>query len=383
MSKAIKAEFMPRDDTIEVLSPFESEEELTAAEKLTDAAIEQLSDNAEKGKTVQIYRQLGSGQESMEFVAKYPADKFTIDELINKLKVEYGGGDYRFMIRNEKGKLVANKLICIARKLSPSVSGDNQSGVYGVLERMMDKQDEFMRRMMANNQGGNSRMEMMNELVVMKELFSGNQQANPMSQMKEMFEMIAMVKEQANPEKEDDGGGFTKMITEAMPLLNTMAKAATGAQQPQPAHQPNPQRRTRQKPQEPQDMQKLAIGQLLTMAANGEEAADVAEKLSIQIPEAYIPQIESLILGNDALAKMVAINPKVADKKEWFLDVIEWLKGYLGHPCKYDAEFGPIDTVSQKDDNLVNSTNDSVIDGSINKPDDGNSERKSGNPSDT
>lgn len=381
MTKQIKAEMMPRMDEVEVLFPHEEEEDLTAADKAANSVVEELSSNAEKGKIINIYKQTGTGQESMAFVMSHPADKYSIPEIINQLKQEYGGGDYRFMIRNEKGKIIANKLICIARKLDIK-SGNNQDGVYGVLERMMDKQDEFMRRMMDGNKSGNSRMEFMQELVIMKDLFSSGEKSNPMGQMKEMFEMIAMVKEQANPKEEDEGGGFTKMITEAMPLLNTMAQAAT--KQPlQQNYQPNPQRRQRkpQSEQEPQNMQKTAINQLLAMS--NEPAADVAEKLSMQIPEAFIPQIELLILGDDAFDKIKAINPLVEDKKEWFLDVIEWLKGFLGHPSKYGSEFDPIDTNSQKDDNMANSTKTVVNSAQDNQPNDGNTEWSSGDESNT
>lgn len=375
MSKQIKAEFLPRDDTIEVLPLFESEEELTAADKAANAVIEELSSNAEKGKTINIYLQTGTNQESMAFVMSHPADKYSIPEIINQLKKEYGGGDYRFMIRNEKGKIVANKLISIAKKLGPEDKG-HQDGVYGVLERMMDKQDVFMQRFMEDKNSGDSRMDFMRELIVMKELFSGGQQSSPMGQMKEMFEMMALMKEQANPEKEEDGGGFTKMIAEAIPLFTTMAQAANQQPLAQTQHQPNPQRRTRQKTkQEPQDMKRTAINQLLKMCIAKEHPADVAEKLSMQIPQSFIPQIEELILGEDSMAKISAINPNVIDHTDWFLDVIEWLKGYLGHPCKYDSEFDVVDDSGQKDHNLVNSTDNPDNSGKNNKPNDGDSER--------
>lgn len=383
MNKRLTAEMLPRDDTVEVIFPDETMEDLTAADKAANAVVEELSSNAEKGKVINIYKQTGTGQESMAFVLSHPADKYSIPEIINQLKADYGGGDYRFMIRNEKGKIIANKLISIAKKLDLNTNG-NQNGVYGVLEKMMDKQDQFMQRVLdTQNQGDNNRTEMIKEMIMMKELFSNGQPSSPMGQMKDMFEMMALLKEQANPEKEESGG-FAKMITEALPLFNTMAQAAQNQPQQQPQRQPNPQRRTRQ-PKE-QDMQKIAIKQLLSMT--NQEPADVAEKLSREVPEAFIPQIEALVLGDDAYNKIKAINPQVEAHKEWFLDVIEWLKGYLGHPCKYDAEFNSVDSDSEKDHNLANTTNEQVnrpIDeaSNSNKPDDGNSQRESGDISHT
>jgi len=363
MKKQVKAEYLPRNDDIEVLFPEEEQEELTAAEKAAGAAIEQLSSNAEKGKVIRIYRQLGSGRESMEFVAKYPADKYTIDDLIDKLKYEYGGGDYRFMIYNEKGKLVANKLICIAKKSTLKPEGGVNNGLYGVLERMMDKQDEFMRRMLGNNNGEKSRLEFMQEMMVMKELFSPNgTSGSPMGQVKETLELMTMLREEANPEKES--GGFGEIMKGALPLLTSIAQNAQG--KPQQPPQPNPTerpRRTRKK-QDDNHMQKLAINKLLDLKHHNMTAADAAEKINAEIPDAYVPQIESLIMGDDAVDRVIAINSEAERHKIWLTDVFEYLKGYFGHKCKFDSEFDEnIDNSEKTADNSANESNNINNDG--------------------
>jgi hypothetical protein len=230
-------------------------------------------------------------------------------------------------------------------------------------------------------------------MLVMKQLFTSESNGNndALGQVKQTMELMSLLKEQANPEQ-DEGGGFTKMISEALPLFSEMAKASNNQARPNPQaqHRPNPERRTRKQPTDDKNMnmQKMAISQLLAKCLAREKPADVAEQLTGQIPEQFIPQIEALVLSDNAWDKIVELNYNVVQHKTWFLDVIDWIKGYLGHPCKFDSEFEgsePVDNVSQNDDNMVNSTDESVktaIDGSVKQPDDGHTERKGGNPSD-
>ena len=350
-----KAEFLPasnRNDTIEVLFNEESDEELTAAEKAAQAAIEQLNSNAEKGKTVRIYRQSGSGKESMQFVMSEPADKFTIDELIDIIMRKYGGGDYRFMIYNEKGKLSANKLISIATEKTP-INNGSDNNAFSVLNSVLEKQERMTQLLFdKNNSGENSRMDFMKEMIMMKEFFGGGEQAaqkSPMGQMKEMMEIMVMLKDSANPEPKEEDNSFTKIFSEAVPLLTALAEGAQGKRpKAQPVngyqgYQENPTRQTRQRKPKQEDkemnMKKMAVNQLLEYCEQGHAPDAVAQELSLKIPDQFIPQIESLILGENPIDEIIKFNSKVKNNREWFVDCVEWLKGYLGHPSKYDDEF--------------------------------------------
>lgn len=342
MKKKI-AEFLPAPDEETVYTiPEESEEELTAAEKAAAAAVEQLSSNAEKGKTIRIYRQLGTGQETMEFVAKYPADKYSIDDLIDKMKHEYGGGDYRFMIYNEKGKLVANKLISIA--LRQKIESGENSGVYALLSEFMNKQDAFLRQVMAQNNGTSSRAEMLQEMMLMKGLFSGDDKGsgNVLEQIKELMGAMNLIKEMS-PNQDDTGTNFGSIIKDSMPLLEILARSGT-----EPQYQGNPN---------PMNFRSIIVNRLLKACKHGETPASVAEKLCDEIPNKFVPQIEALVLSPDALDQIAVINPEVMQHGEWFTDTIEWMKGMLGHPSKFDSEFensDPVETgIEPGNDNLT------------------------------
>lgn len=385
-----KAEFLPapdRSDTIEVMFNDETEEELTAAEQAANAAIEQLNSNAEKGKTIRVYRQMGNGKESMQFVMSEPADKYTVDELIDIVMRKYGGGDYRFMIYNERGKLSANKLISIATEKTGYENGGKEGGAFGLLNSLMEKQDRLTAHLVDSGKDNTSRMDFMREMIMMKEIFAGGENTptkSAMSQMKEFAECMAMMKEIANPEPKEEENSFGKIFSEAAPLLTSIVQSAANNRQNQPpvnpaGYRPNPNTRQRKKPtQEPKqmNMQKMAINQMLEYCKRGNPADEVAGELVGKIPQQYMPQIEALILVENPVADIIKINPDVANHHDWFVDVIEWIKGYLGHPSKFDDEFlddGAIDdgeiapepTVNvspTSDQNLRGDENETIID---------------------
>jgi hypothetical protein len=332
------ADFLPYkgDDITDVYTTSvidESAEELTAAEKAANAAIEQLSSNAEKGKTIRIYRQLGSGQESMEFVAKYPADKYSIDDLIDMMQKEYGGGDYRFLVYNEKGKIAANKLISIAAKQKVE---NSDNGIYGVFSQYMNKQDVMLQKLLEEKSGqNNSRMDFMKEMLIMKQLFDRPEPSggSAVGQMKELMEAMDLMKQfNGNNEKENDDMSFSSIIKESMPLLTEIAKGARTGRPINSNPNGRPQRR------ESKSMEKMAIDKLLAMCKAGESPDTVAQKISDQIPDQYVPQIEALILGDDALDKIAALNPEFLQHGEWLKDTVEWLKWIFGYESKFDTE---------------------------------------------
>ena len=374
MSKSATYLPAPADEEIVYSIPDADEETLTAADKAAEAAVEQLSSNAEKGTIIRIYRQLGTGQESMEFVAKYPADKFSIDDLIEKMQVEYGGGDYRFMIYNEKGKIAANKLISIAKKQEkPS---EENSGLYGLLRGMMDKQDNFARVMLAKqNEGGNSRMEMLQEMVIMKNLFSSGEQkdaGSAVAQLKELMEAMELLKTMG-ANNDDSDSGFAGIFKESIPLLQTIAEAAKQPARSTPGNQPNPTQNRQDNIMGIQNLVKIVLQQCQA----GRTAREVADDINRKLSDTQISQLESFILMDDAIDRLITMQPVIAQHRDWFLDLIQWLRGYLGYDSKYDSEFNETDDLTPDNDK-----NTIDLDEFANPDINGDSKRESGNADD-
>ena len=373
------AEFLPAPPLEEIVYsiPEGDEETLTAADKAAEAAVEQLSSNAEKGQVIRIYRQLGTGRESMEFIAKYPADKFSIDDLIEKMQVEYGGGDYRFMIYNEKGKIAANKLISIAKKLEKTT--EENSGLYGLLQGIMDRQDNFSRVLLAKqNEGGSNRLEMLQEMVVMKGLFSNDQKdsGNVMSQLKELMEAMELLKTMGG-NNEDSDSGFAGIFKESIPLLQTIAEAAK-----QPA--PNPGKSSGNSQGEKTMDISFLFKHTMKLCRENRPTREVAELICRELTDENIAKLEKIILMKDPLATITLFQPDIAmsPHKEWFLDLVQWLRGYLGYDSIYDAEF--IDTGPDSEDLTPGDDKNTIdLDEFANPDINGDSQRKSGDTHDT
>jgi hypothetical protein len=236
---------------------------------------------------------------------------------------------------------------------------------------------------------------MMRELLIMKEVFApigGAQSGGALGQVKELVEVMTLLKGMNEPEKEETNF-WGDLFGKSMPLFAAMVNQGQQPpqqinqppQQPQQHYQPNPTQRRQRKRQGQNMMHKQAVAQLLTMCEQNMEPDLVAEQIAEQIPDQFLPQIESLIGGDDAINRLINIDSKVADNKEWFLDVIEWLKGYLGLPSKYASEFdGDID-LDNLDDELTDTNDTSNIpeDGNVKQSNDGDSERQSGNTPNT
>lgn len=340
------AQFLPAQDNdiTDVYSTTfidESLEQLTAADQAANAAIEQLNSLAENAKTVRIMRQTGTGKESMQFVMSEPADKYTVDQLIEIVARDYGGGDYRFMIYNEKGKLAANKLICIAEKNKHSDSiNTGDGGMAGVFSQYMNKQDRLLESLLNSNNGQNSdRESFMREMVIMKQLFQGENQApqnDPISQMKGMLEMMTMLKDASNPAPEKEETGFAGILDKSMPLLTAIVQ---GVNRPQQNQQNTRRQNPHQKPQPKQEnnpMLNTVAKELLKELTAKTEPQQVAQNITAQVPDVYLDKLVEFLNDVNLINKLIAIEPAFGGHDKWLVDVIEWSKWHISEPSKFD-----------------------------------------------
>lgn len=359
------AQFLPASDGItdvySVSMPDESAEDMTAAEKAANAAIEQLNSNAEKGQTIRIYRQLGSGKESMEFVAKYPADKYSIDDLIEKMQVEYGGGDYRFMIYNEKGRLSANKLISIAMKKETlgNAGGDPMAGVFS---QYMNKQDMFMSKLLESNASEKpDRMAFMREMLIMKQLFAQEnttQSVSAVSQIKEMVEAMALLKTMSDPAPEQEAG-FGDIIRDSMPLLTALASGGSGGQQKHDNVRPAPERKSKNR-QKGKTMLNTIAAKLYVSCREDRQASDVADEMCEKVPNQFIEQFIDVLNDSEIIDKICAEEKRLTQYKKWLVDVVEWSKYILNVPSKFDdlTTDAVNDTVTSDEKTDIHTTSD-------------------------
>lgn len=333
-----KGQFLPAD-VIDVEFD-EPEEEKTDADKKVDALADALKDDPNS--FINVSRQLLGGNSPMEFVARYPADKYDFGELLALMQEKYGPGDYRFMLY-AKGKLRANKLFTVAAPKKDygerqhfeqhNPSTDNMR----VLADMMRQQTQMIAELV---QGGNSRKEFFEELALMKTLFNSEPKGDALKDLESSLTVLERLGIQVGGEKEP---GFGDLLEKMTPVIETALKNPTPQANPQP----------RQSAAMFNNMIiKQGLKHLLTAATRGANPAVYAEVIIDRFPPQKIAEFFS---ADNAIDKVYELEPKLKPHDEWVKLVIEHVKAIMGMESSVSEEYddavdGEVVTESEKTD---------------------------------
>jgi len=314
-----KAVFLPnpgeRDDEIEYYTGEEEPAELkTDYEKKLDSLLESM--NSDEEAMMSVYRQRGSGKESMSFLDSFPADKYTHPEILMFLKNKYGSGDYRVQVRIN-GRLRINKLLCVeaAKTQDDTAGGNTLAGVSDLLGTLMSRQDQLFAQMQAPQ---NSEEDIIKKMMLYKELFAGNQvvQTNPMTQLTETLGVLETLGVQIGG-SDDQDDGFGSLIEKLSPLISYGMGERMDGSQPQPQPQPQPQQP--QKGNKMRMMQnikiKMGLQYLLTAAVAGKVPGDYTQPVIDQVGE---KDIRGLFGSPEYMDYLIKILPGIERYKEWF-----------------------------------------------------------------
>lgn len=326
--KTLPAQFLPADDDIadvfEIMQETSEGKKTTAQIKFDDlvADLNDTSDDAE----LRLYRQtvLG-GKASMPFLDSFPVDKFSFSQLQKYIKDTYGGGEYRIHIR-ANGKLVVNRLMEIeaptVKELRQSPIGEAGGILATVLERQ-EKMHQQMLQMMQSQNAAPSRREMLEEMMLFKQLFDRGDTtgaANGLAQIRDTLSVLGDLGIEIGGQKEPQEPGFGDLLEKMSPLL------MAGISQPQ-------QQQRKPDPMSAQKMMlKSGIMQLMRAASKNSAREPYAEMLLDQLPE---ESVREFITDSGAFEKLIKLEPRAAQFKPWFLDLAEHVKAALGMPSQY------------------------------------------------
>jgi len=335
-----------------------SEEVKTEAEHKADALADALSEDPEAFIVVSL--QKNGGNSPMEAVGRYPADKYDMGQLQEHLRKTYGGGDYRIKLY-VKGRIKANKLISIAKPLNaePGKGGSDLGEMTNMMSLMLQQMQQNNREMLAAIQGaqtgGQSRTEMINEMMLMRDLFGQNQPQPAQSlvqQMREMTEMKEVFGEMFGGDKSEDSG-FGDLLEKASPLFEAVATGMAAPSQTPPTTPPQPspeqvaEHRARAAAKTKMESNKKmniflnsAIKQMLQAAQLNADPGAVAEQVLDKLPEAAA---RKYVTAPGAIDKLAKVNQGVTQFREWFIMVGEHIKAQLGEPSLVSAEYEDIE----------------------------------------
>lgn len=353
-NKMANAEFIDADEA--QLVDYEiSDQKLTSADKNINALISALNDSSGTA-IVGLYRQNGSGKESLVFLESFAADKYQNDDLLMYIRNSYGSGDYRIQIR-EDGRLRANKLVSVEtpKNVSRETSGESPA-VMQAIQTMADqiqRQNAQIQQMLQSKPAENEES-FLNKMLVYKQLFDNGPQKS--QGMAEILQTVSGLKELGiniggiTTEKEE---GFGDMLEKFSPLLMSAMNQPQQPQQPQ-HQQPHPQYKqnpTQDKKAMFQQMKiKMGISQLLKGASKNADAGFYADMIVDQVGDEVAAQF---ITSDNAIDQLIKINPKVGDYKDWFVDVGEHVKGILGiEGSKYYSDYNAEDLTPEKNSDI-------------------------------
>ena len=325
---------------------------MTSADHALDSLIGALNDVSDTAR-VNIHRMLGGGKDSTAFLDSFSPDKFTPDDLFLYIKNTYGAGDYKIYVR-DRGKIRANKHISIEAPKSVSRETSNNGDIKELMAFMQHQQQQMLNLMREHQQPQQSEDQMIDRMLKYKALFGGGEHQKSQG-FSEIIQTVNGLKELGinvggiqTEEKEDS---FSSMLENLSPVLTALVQNASNQPQPQPQPQykPNPEPR-----KEPMNFEliklKMGIASLVKAAAKNSDTAFYADFVCDQMADKI-----NIVLAPNAIDELIKLDKKVGIHKEWFLDVLEHIKGMHGQPSKYADQY--------KDDS-TNENND-VIKGEI------------------
>lgn len=331
-----KAQLITHDDAEEVV--FETDTgngPKTKHEQKLEEILSGLNTAAENA-YIALYRQNGSGKESLTFLHKFPADKFEgVEDILEFLAKKHGGGDYRIHVRIG-GRLAANNLVSVEspkhddpelpRGADPAINA-LLSQIAGLFQQMAEKQKPDV----------DSEEKFLQKMMLYKQLFAGESRAS--GGLGQIHETIAFLKDigiSVGGIQEEKEEGFGDILKNALPLLTT-------AIQQQPQHRPvNPTVNPAMQQQNALKLQiKMAVDTAVRMASKGTDPQSFAEMADAQLGENSI----KLVTDPNIHAILLAYNPNVAAHRPWFDDVIEHIKAMNGLPSRFSSMYDDGETI--------------------------------------
>ena len=297
---------------------------------LTDAL------QGESNAFVSVHREV-AGMNNAEYVTRLPVDKWDHAQILENLRRDYGGGDYRLRVY-VKGKVKANRLFTVAPKLSGEGGAVQNDGTLRLVLDRMEKMNQQMLTLAGGAGGANSsRQEMIQEMLMMKQLFdSPARGAGGVGELLEMVQGLKALGIKIGGDVEEKESGFSGLLELMGPVIaNMQSKPVSPVSLPIEQNKNRVSRETVQNSPVKVEKSEMSIAlnfgldQMIKAASKGCDPANYAGMIVDNVPQTVIDSFFSDVKGFD---KLVQLKPAIADYKDWFLLLGEHVKAVLGLP---------------------------------------------------
>lgn len=341
--RPVLIEYLDKDGTD---GPEPTDEEL-AFEAFRDEFAE--SDTYAK---ITVYRQPTGpanrpGQKKLAFLFECGLDEYTFSQLLSKLRDEYGSGTYRLQARDSNGGLKFNRAVEVeatkkAPTGAPETTTDLLKGFSEMLAASQERTEALIAKFREPAKPGTDPAAMMAQTIALftsmlgalTPIFQGAKPAGGdfMGELQKFAAVKALLGDLAGG---GDGGSAaeTNFYDLAGTTLKTIAPVLTAAMSgkiavpglnpPAPVTIPEASQPAPGAPAQPQPTAanvQLAnqVKILLMQAKGGASPEDVAEMVLNATPEADYQRLYDFINRPTVVNEMVAVNPEVANHREFF-----------------------------------------------------------------
>jgi len=306
---------------------------------------------------VSVYRISGTNRK-LSFIRSYLPNEFSLEQL----QSDIGAGDYRVQVR-AKGGLLANKAISIesdpvkpaqvAMTVSPSTAPD-----IGKLADAMMQGFQQLSALMAQNRApiidpNQMRRDMMQDMVIMKQLFERPEPQNGAIGAIEMFMKGMEMAKDITP-KEGDTGPMDIMLEALKTFGAPIAQAAMVRQEmavpipvPQVGAIPAPAQFVQPAPPEGNNPMNPALSHYVNMlVALAKENRDPYLYADLIVDQVSEDEIRGFINDPDLIGTLAKINPEAMNYRPWIDELKKGIIEILTDEQKND-------TVNVESNNLI------------------------------
>lgn len=294
-----------------------------------------------------VYQQPGNGQHKMAYIFNFQPGDYTFGQLLEKIKNEYGGGDYRLHIRSGNA-IITNRAFSVAKVVKPQASEQTDYRIALEQERQRNADQRFemvienMRQQQAQTlqmiQSMNSNREpprdpldmmtaMMAAMEGMKKMAGLDEKRDPYKELERILSLRDKIQGDTSEREPTSGDILLKAINQFGPLFNRIAEKqgdlAAPARPPLPAPSPNPVTPRASAPEtSPQTALMASLLQhshvLLAAASRGGDPYTYVGMVLDFTDEVQIPYLYGFALQEHAIDFLIRQLPEIGEQRPWF-----------------------------------------------------------------
>jgi hypothetical protein len=337
----------------------------------------ELGEDDAGGGFVTVFRETidASGKKPDEYLERFPASEFSLDSL----KARWGAGKYKISVYQD-GRILTRKVITIAKDpnaAAPVAQAQASADLSPILAAIQASNEKMVAAIMVLAQGqqqkGPSRMEMMQEMAMMKDMFApaaGSQPPayNPIELMKMGVDMAS---KGMGGGGESDNAWVGKVIDQLGPILMPAVAAAVTPKATAPARSatalpapaPRPETPETQQPEENHVSLLITnyLGMLKNAAKKQADVAEYADSILSMVPASNVADIENLLRPDDWRAKVKQHTTAVEEYPDWFTALRDTLLQFIDEDkAAAQAEVSTNLTPVIESDSVVNHVDDNT-----------------------